>query len=176
MQDTFNVTAMTLIDNPEGTTVATLVSDILVSSNEQHVSSYAHDDITTSMWIAPSPISVKMRLFCFPYAGGISENVFARQASLICNDSRSGIPVCSNIFTNIMSRGEMFKYICRWAMMMPPSIQVCPVELPGRGRREEEMSISNVVELAQILAHALPLEVCDFVTLENGGHSPFSPV
>lgn len=30
------------------------------------------------LWIAPAPVSVKMRLFCLPYAGGVSENVFAR--------------------------------------------------------------------------------------------------
>ncbi len=29
-------------------------------------------------WISPAPVSVKMRLFCIPYAGGVSENVFAR--------------------------------------------------------------------------------------------------
>ena len=29
-------------------------------------------------WIAPAPASVKLRLFCLPYAGGVSENVFAR--------------------------------------------------------------------------------------------------
>ena len=31
-----------------------------------------------STWISPSPVSIKMRLFCLPYAGGVSENVFAR--------------------------------------------------------------------------------------------------
>ena len=31
-----------------------------------------------SQWISPAPVSVKMRLFCLPYAGGISENVFSR--------------------------------------------------------------------------------------------------
>ncbi len=31
-----------------------------------------------SIWISPTPVSVKMRLFCLPYAGGVSENVFAR--------------------------------------------------------------------------------------------------
>ncbi len=37
-----------------------------------------------SLWISPTPVSIKMRLFCLPYAGGVSENVFARcaQASL----------------------------------------------------------------------------------------------
>lgn len=29
-------------------------------------------------WISPAPVSVKMRLFCIPYAGGVSENVYAR--------------------------------------------------------------------------------------------------
>ena len=29
-------------------------------------------------WISPAPFAVKMRLFCLPYAGGVSENVFAR--------------------------------------------------------------------------------------------------
>ena len=31
-------------------------------------------------WIAPAPASVKLRLFCLPYAGGVSENVYARRA------------------------------------------------------------------------------------------------
>ena len=43
--------------------------------------------------------------------------------------------------------------------MLPPSIQVCPVELPGRGRRSEEPAISDVVTLADQLAAALPLQV-----------------
>ena len=30
------------------------------------------------LWVSPAPISIKMRLFCLPYAGGVSENVFAR--------------------------------------------------------------------------------------------------
>lgn len=43
--------------------------------------------------------------------------------------------------------------------MMPPSIQVCPVELPGRGRRTGEMAIADVRQLAEALAQALPLQV-----------------
>ena len=31
-----------------------------------------------SLWIAPCPVSIKLRLFCLPYAGGVSENVFCR--------------------------------------------------------------------------------------------------
>ena len=48
---------------------------------------------------------------------------------------------------------------CRWAMMLPPSILVCPVEIPGRGRREGEPALSEVTALAEVLAHALPLQV-----------------
>lgn len=48
--------------------------------------------------------------------------------------------------------------------MMPPSIQVCPIEIPGRGRREGEPSITDVHELADILARSLPLQVhCIFI-------------
>ena len=32
------------------------------------------------LWVSPAPVSVKMRLFCLPYAGGVSENVYARWA------------------------------------------------------------------------------------------------
>ncbi len=41
--------------------------------------------------------------------------------------------------------------------MLPASIQVCPVEIPGRGRREGEPAISDLKQLARLLAHSLPL-------------------
>lgn len=41
--------------------------------------------------------------------------------------------------------------------MLPASIQVCPVELPGRGRRGHEPAIDNVQDLARLLARSLPL-------------------
>lgn len=77
---------MTLIDSPESTTIEQLVTDIMRSSEDTQSALHVHDESTKSMWIAPSPISVKMRLFCFPYAGGISENVFARQAPSMHTD------------------------------------------------------------------------------------------
>ena len=33
---------------------------------------------TQWQWIVPAPVLIKIRLFCLPYAGGISENVFGR--------------------------------------------------------------------------------------------------
>ena len=53
----------------------------------------------------------------------------------------------------------MYAGIGRWAMLLPPSIQVCPVEIPGRGRREGEPAPSDAAELARVLAHSLPLQV-----------------
>ena len=44
-------------------------------------------------------------------------------------------------------------------MMLPPSIQVCPVEIPGRGRLLGQAPLHNVCQLADTLAHALPLQV-----------------
>lgn len=47
----------------------------------------------------------------------------------------------------------------RWAMMLPAAIQVCPIELPGRGRRQDEPAIDDIAALADILTDALPLQV-----------------
>ncbi len=44
-------------------------------------------------------------------------------------------------------------------MLLPPSIQVCPVEIPRRGRRAGEPVLSDAAELARVLAHSLPLLV-----------------
>jgi surfactin synthase thioesterase subunit len=43
--------------------------------------------------------------------------------------------------------------------MLPASIQVCPIELPGRGRRRGEQGIATVDQLADALVDGLPLQV-----------------
>ena len=43
--------------------------------------------------------------------------------------------------------------------MLPACIQVCPIELPGRGRRRGEAGIADVAVLADALADLLPLQV-----------------
>lgn len=43
--------------------------------------------------------------------------------------------------------------------MLPASIQVCPIELPGRGRRQDEAAVDSVAALADALATSLPLQV-----------------
>ena len=42
--------------------------------------------------------------------------------------------------------------------MLPASIQVCPVELPGRGRRQGDAPINDVARLADVLVESLPLQ------------------
>jgi len=158
-QDQFDYTAMTLIDDPEGTTIERLVLDIVANSVVKHNAPHTHHASAMSTWIAPSPVSVKMRLFCFPYAGGISENVFARQAPRSVRNACMGLErFLRKLLAQRAFRLTISLLNCRWAMMMPPSIQVCPIEIPGRGRREQESPISNVADLAQALAHGLPLQ------------------
>lgn len=43
--------------------------------------------------------------------------------------------------------------------MLPASIQVCPIELPGRGRRRGDQGIATVDQLADALVDGLPLQV-----------------
>ncbi|CAL8466746.1 g6282 [Coccomyxa elongata] len=124
LQDRLGVTLTVLIEDPEGATIRKLVAEAMASGMAGGADGAARSAMSRgSLWISPSPVSVKLRLFCLPYAGGISENVFAR-----------------------------------WAMMLPPSIQVCPIEVPGRGRREGEPYINQISELATALAHSLPLQ------------------
>ena len=49
--------------------------------------------------------------------------------------------------------------------MLPASVQVCPVEIPGRGRRVGEPAIDSVPELARLLANCLPLVDKPYVIL-----------
>lgn len=73
LQDRFGVTSTTLVEDPEGVTIKQLLHDAIQHQNHKGASA-----MPGSQWVAPTPVSVKLRLFCLPYAGGISENVFAR--------------------------------------------------------------------------------------------------
>lgn len=139
LQEALGVQLALLAEDPQGATVTSIVDEALpklqsmASSAQQGNTSIVSlsglpSNISTQqpvgpLWISPTPVSVKMRLFCLPWAGGISENLFAR-----------------------------------WSMMLPASVQVCPIEIPGRGRREGETALTTVDELAKLLAHSLPLQ------------------
>jgi medium-chain acyl-[acyl-carrier-protein] hydrolase len=63
--------------------------------------------------------SSKLRLFCFPYAGGGAQ-----------------------IFYN-------------WQMALPASVEVCPVQLPGRGNRLMEHPFTQLMTLVEAVAESL---------------------
>ncbi len=74
-----------------------------------------------NLWVTcprPNP-QAKLRLFCFPYAGG-SAWIFRT-----------------------------------WSDRLPPYVEVCPIELPGRGRRLREPPFKQLKPLIQEIAHAL---------------------
>ena len=101
IQEATGLELMTLIEDPEGATIAAIVSEATVaaaaaSSAAVTFAASQQDSLAATAvaqpqqqqalvvrqhapaWISPAPFAVKMRLFCLPYAGGVSENVFAR--------------------------------------------------------------------------------------------------
>ena len=78
----------TLLEDPEGATVLRLAREAHAAVRDHNYGgSYAAGSgagagrqAARSAWIAPAPALVRMRLFCLPYAGGVSENIFARRA------------------------------------------------------------------------------------------------
>ena len=71
-----------LIEDPEHASVEVIAAEALVRSATSASGSRAaaRAEPTWARWVAPAPFTMKMRLFCLPYAGGVSENVFARCA------------------------------------------------------------------------------------------------
>ena len=131
-----------LAEDPQGATISSIVEEafskmtalraasgssstalVPAGSSQASIAARAAEVVAGPLWISPTPVTIKMRIFCLPWAGGMSENLFAR-----------------------------------WSMMLPASVQVCPVEIPGRGRREGETALTTVDELAKVLAHSLPLK------------------
>ena len=79
-QERLGITLTLLLEDPEGATVSRLAAEAAgaAPSNSGTLAAPA----SGSLWIAPAPATVRMRLFCLPYAGGVSENVYARRARL----------------------------------------------------------------------------------------------
>lgn len=132
-----------LAEDPQGATISSIIEEasskvtalraasrststalVLAGSSQAAIAAQGAAEVLAGpLWISPTPVTIKMRIFCLPWAGGMSENLFAR-----------------------------------WSMMLPASVQVCPVEIPGRGRREGETALTTVDELSKVLAHSLPLK------------------
>ena len=83
-----------LLEDPEGATLSRLAADAAAAAAAG--GSAAAPPCARSAWIAPAPSTVWLRLFCLPYAGGVSENVFARCAALTaCARAQPRISCCS---------------------------------------------------------------------------------
>lgn len=72
-----------MIGDPDAASVHLLVQEAV----RGHAGGVGSEDkeqqepgMVLSPWISPAPITIKLRLFCLPYAGGVSENVFGRYA------------------------------------------------------------------------------------------------
>lgn len=75
----------------------------------------------SSAWVRfpqPNP-QARLRLFCFPYAGGGAVNFY------------------------------------KWPLGLPKAVEVCPVELPGRGIRVRELPFTRLSPLVEAIAPAL---------------------
>lgn len=70
------MTPTLLLEDPEGATLSRLAAEAAGAAPAD--SGAAEAPASGSPWIAPAPAPLRMRLFCLPYAGGMSENVYAR--------------------------------------------------------------------------------------------------
>lgn len=77
--------------------------------------------MTDNSWLLSSQLStpLRLRLFCFPYAGG-GAAVFAR-----------------------------------WADLLPPGVELCRVQLPGRETRWREAPFTQLTSLVDVLTGAI---------------------
>lgn len=80
MQDRLGLELTGLIEDPGNASVQRLAQEASakVAAGEGSIGGGAAAALEHSIWISPTPVTIKMRLFCLPYAGGVSENVFAR--------------------------------------------------------------------------------------------------
>lgn len=75
----------------------------------------------TSSWLTcaqPNP-QAKMRLFCFPYAGGSAQLYH------------------------------------KWAARLPATVEVCPIQLPGRGNRMKDAPFTQLMPMVKAVSTAI---------------------
>lgn len=75
-----------------------------------------------SRWVAAlgARPNARLRLFCFPYAGGDSLTIYRK-----------------------------------WLQLLPPTIEVCPVQIPGRGIRVSEPPFTDLNSIVKAIDEAL---------------------
>lgn len=85
LQDRIGVEISTLLEDPANATAQRIARDarqqLLSRASKPGAGAAAGGSIAmahAASWIARAPVQIKLRLFCLPYAGGVSENVFGR--------------------------------------------------------------------------------------------------
>ena len=79
LQESIGLELTSLIEDPQNASVRVIAAEAFGMLANGEAGRPGPAD-TGSLWISPAPVSVKLRLFCLPYAGGVSENVFGRCA------------------------------------------------------------------------------------------------
>ena len=72
-----------IFDDPDAASVHLIVLEAMSHyANSAAFAGFCQQEnrLIISPWISTAPITIKMRLFCLPYAGGVSENVYGRCA------------------------------------------------------------------------------------------------
>lgn len=75
VQEELGLEVASLMEDPQSTSVIAAEAFAKLASGVAGPRAAAE---MRSVWISPAPVTVKLRLFCLPYAGGISENVYSR--------------------------------------------------------------------------------------------------
>ncbi len=83
LQETLGTELASLIEDPQNASVRVIAAEAYASLASGRAGPQAATETAGSLWISPAPATVKMRLFCLPYAGGVSENVYARYATCV---------------------------------------------------------------------------------------------
>lgn len=106
LQEITGLEVTSLIEDPEHASVRQIVDEVLSSqqpggggadaSAAAAGSSAVQAQHVASPWISPAPVTVKMRLFCLPYAGGISENVYSR-CGMLCVSAVKAKTTCTEV-------------------------------------------------------------------------------
>lgn len=90
MQEQLGVDLTVLVEDPQAATLQQILAEAMYQLAQLETvgnhplveglfqNKQPHTAPSHPSWISPAPFSVKMRIFCLPYAGGVSENVFAR--------------------------------------------------------------------------------------------------
>ncbi len=88
-QEKLGLELASLIDDPQNASVRVIAAEAFAKLASGEAGPQAAAETMGSQWISPAPVTIKMRLFCLPYAGGVSENVYARCTRIYSRHGRT---------------------------------------------------------------------------------------